>query len=124
MRIAVLDDNRAIGEMLQQALELAGYTVIVYFSPTEFLAKIIEPTTVSTPFDLLIVDLSLTEGISGVEVIDQVRNTFPDLPIILISAESAWEIETAKRALPTVRVLRKLFSIAVLLAMIKELTNN
>jgi DNA-binding response OmpR family regulator len=53
MRIVVLHDNVAIGEMLQHALELAGYTVVVYYSPSKFLAKIIEPTTASIPLTCL-----------------------------------------------------------------------
>ena len=123
MRIAVLDDNPTIGEMLQQGLGLAGHTVIVYFSPSKLLADIIGPTTSSTPFDLIIVDLFLPEGISGVEVIHQVRNTFPDLPVILISAGGSLDIEAATRALPEVEVLRKPFKIATLLRMIKDLEN-
>jgi len=121
MRIAVLDDSQNIGEMLQQYLELEGHTVVVYYSPSKFLVNIIEPTTVSTPFDLMIVDLFLSEGMSGGAVIQQVRNIFPDLPAILISADSTWEIEAARRGSPPVRVLRKPFSMATLLAMIREL---
>ena len=124
MRIAVLDDNQNIGEMLQKYLELEGHTVVVYYSPSKFLVNIIEPTTVSPPFDLMIVDLFLPEGMSGGEVIHQVKNIFPDLPAILISAGSMWEIEAARRALPTVRVLRKPFSMATLLAMIQELKHE
>src|ERR1700682_2575085 len=124
MRIAVLDDNQIIGEMLQQYLELEGHTVVVYYSPLKFLVNMIEPTSVSTPFDLMIVDLFLSEGISGGEVIHQVRKIFPDLPVILISAASAWEIEAARRVFPTVRVLRKPFRMATLLAMIQELKHE
>ena len=123
MRIAILDDDLTIGEMLQQGLELAGHTVVVHFSPSKFLANIIEPTTASAPFDVMIVDLFRSEGISGVEVIHQVRKTFPDLPVILISAGSSQEIEAARRTLPPVRVLRNPFSMATLLAMIQELKN-
>jgi len=122
MRIAVLDDNADIGEMLQQALELAGHTVVVYYSPSKLLAKIIEPTTASIPFDLLIVDLLLEEGMSGVEVIHRAWHSFPDLPVILISTGSSWQIEAARRALPSVKVLRKPFSLSTLLAMVKELS--
>ena len=124
MRIAVLDDNQCIGEMLQHYLELEGHTVVVYCSPSKFLAHISEPTTASTPLDLMIVDLFLSEGISGEEVIHQVRKSFPDLPGILISAGSTWEIEAARRALPTVRVLQKPFSMASLLALIQELKHE
>jgi len=123
MRIAVLEDNITIGEMLQQGLELEGHTVIVYYSPTEFLAHILEPTTASTSFDLIIVDLFFSEGMSGGEVIHQVRRILPDLPAIFISVGSSWQIEAARRAVPTVRVLRKPFSMTTLLAMIRELQN-
>jgi DNA-binding response OmpR family regulator len=123
MRIAVLEDNITIGEMLEQGLKLEGHTVVIYYSPTEFLAHILEPTTASTSFDLMIVDFSFSKGISGEEVIHQVRHTFPDLPVILISVGSSWQIEAARRAAPTVRVLRKPFSMTTLLAMIRELQN-
>ena len=52
MKIAVLDDNLPIGEMLQQALELAGHTIIVYVSPSEFLANIEEQARSRAQFGL------------------------------------------------------------------------
>jgi len=124
LKIAVLDDNLIIGEMLQQGLELVGHAAVVYSSPSKFFTDIHaeEAKAASAPFDLIIVDLLLSEGISGAEVIHQVRNIFPDLPAVLISAGSSWEIEAARRALPTVRVLRKPFKMTTLLAMIKELS--
>src|SRR5205085_3669016 len=109
-----------IGEMLQHGLVQDGHTVDVYCSPSKFLAM--EPTTTSTPFDLLIVDFFLSEGISGAEVIHQVWKDFPGLPVILISAASFWQIEPARRALSGVRVLRKPFSLAALQTMVKELS--
>jgi DNA-binding response OmpR family regulator len=122
MRIAVLDDNPDIGEMLQHALARVGHTVDVYYSPSKFLATFMEPTTASAPFDLLIVDLFLSEGISGAEIIHQAWKDFPGLPVILISAASSWQIEPARKTLSGVRVLRKPFSLATLQAMVKELS--
>ena len=124
MKIAVLDDNLIIGEMLQQGLELAGHTIVVYSSPSKFLTDINakEAKMAALPFDLIIVDLLLSERTSGVEVIHQARNILPDLPAILISAGSSLEVEAARRALPGVRVLRKPFRIAALLTMMRELT--
>lgn len=123
MKIAVLDDNLIIGEMLQQALELTGYNVVVYSSPSAFFIGINaeESKPTSTPLDLMIIDLILLEGSTGVEVIHQMRNTFPNLPIILISEGSSWEIEAATKALPSVRILRKPFKMTTLLSIVKEL---
>jgi DNA-binding response OmpR family regulator len=123
MRIAVLEDNITVGEMLEQGLKLEGHTIVVYYSPTEFLAQVIEPTTASTSFELIIVDLFFSEGISGGEVIHRVRQTYPDLPLIFIATGSSWQIEAARRAVPGVRVLGKPFSLTTLLAMIRELQN-
>ena len=124
MKIAVLDDNPAIGEMLQRGLELAGHTAVAYISPSKFLAAINaqESEIASAPFDLIIVDLLLPEGISGVEVIHQARKIFPDRSFILISAGRFTEIEAARKALPAVIMLQKPFRMATLLAMIRELS--
>jgi two-component system, cell cycle response regulator CpdR len=120
MRIVVLDDQRSICEVLQLGLELDGHTVDIYDIPSAFLVTLTASATTSEPFDLLIVDLCLSEGMSGVEVIHQVWDAFPNLPVILISAASSWLIEPARRALPGVRVLAKPFSIRSLLALMKE----
>ena len=120
MQIAVLDDNVDVGEMVKEGLQLAGHTVRVYFSPSKFLADIRDSTTALTSLDLLIVDLDLAEGISGVEVITQVRTTFPNLPVIFISAGSFREIEAARRAVPGIEVLRKPFMLRTLLTMVKK----
>ena len=124
MKIAVIDDNAAIREMLQIGLELTGYTVIVYSTPSQFFAAFNtqQPGIASTSFDLIIVDLFLPEGISGVELINQVKKTYPGMPAILISAGSALEIDAASKALPTVKVLRKPFKMATLLAAIQKLS--
>ena len=123
VKIAVLDDNLPIGEMLQLGLGLAGHAVVVYSCPSQFFTALYaeQAKTASAPFDAMLVDLLLGEGISGVEVTRQVRQVFPGLPLILISAGASWEIEAARKALPTVKVLRKPFKIATLPAMIQEL---
>ena len=122
LRIAVLDDNPGIGEVLQKGLELDGHCVVAYINPSKFLETFMQSTIASIPFDLLIVDLFLSEGISGVEVIQQVWSVFPELPVILISASSLWQIDPARRVLPGVKVLQKPFSLSTLQAMVKELS--
>lgn len=142
MKIAVLDDNSDMGEMLKQGLELAGHTVVVYASPAEFLTDINTMPYQSSrndarqegvksspdqiwsgpPFDLIMVDLFLSEGFSGVQVIQQVWNTFPNLPAILISAATSWDIEAARKIVPTVKILRKPFTMAALWEITKEIT--
>jgi DNA-binding response OmpR family regulator len=121
MNIAVLEDHPDIGEMLQHGLELAGHSVVVYSRPALFFAALLAPA--SAPFDCMIVDLPLAEGISGGEVIQRVRKTFPALPAILIVEGSSWEIEAARRDLPGIEVLRKPFKPTKLLSLLKQLAS-
>ena len=122
MKIAVLDDNAAVGEMLQDALHLVRHTVSVFLSPSQFLAALSRASTVRSPFDLIIVDLFLSEGMSGIDAVNQARKTFPDLLAILITAGTSWDIEAARRAMPDIKILRKPFSLAALLNMVNELS--
>lgn len=122
MKIAVLDDNAAVGQMLQDALHLVRHTVSVFLSPSQFLAVLNRPHTAQPPFDLIIVDLLLSEGMSGLDVITRVRKTFPDLPAILITAGTSWDVEAARRSMPDIKILRKPFSLAALLNIVKELS--
>jgi DNA-binding response OmpR family regulator len=124
MRVAVLDDNQNIGEMLKTGLELGGHAVDVYYSPSKFLADMIAPANASAPYDLIIVDLLLIEGTSGVEVVQRVWNTFPGLPVILITAGSFLEVDAARRVLPAATVLRKPFRISTLLTKVREFENK
>jgi DNA-binding response OmpR family regulator len=121
MNIAVLEEHPDIGDMLQHCLELAGYSVVVYSSPAPFFAALLAPA--SAPVDCLIVDLPLAEGMSGGEVVQRVRKTFPALKAILIAESSSWEIEAARRDLPGIEVLRKPFKLTTLLSLLKQLAS-
>ena len=121
MNIAVLEENPDIGEMLQHGLELAGNSVVVYSRPALFFAALLAPP--SAPFDCLIVDLPLTEGMTGVEVIQRVRKSFPALPVILIVGGSTREIEVARRGLSGIEVLKTPLKLSTLLALLKKLAS-
>ena len=121
MNIAVLEEHSNIGEMLQHGLELAGYSVVVYSRPALFFAALLDPAPVH--FDCMIVDLPLSEGMSGEEVVQRARKTFPALRAILIVEGSSWEIEAARRNLLGAEVLRKSFKLTTLLSLLKKLTN-
>jgi|SRR5579884_3137258 len=121
MKIAVLEEHPGIGDMLQHGLELARYNVVVYSRLSSFFAALLLP--VSAPFDCVIVDLPLTKGMSGGEVVERVRKTFPFLPVILIAEDSSWEIEAARRDLHGIEVLRKPFKLATLLSLLKQLAS-
>ena len=77
--ILIIDDDAAIGDMEQEVLERAGYTVLRAYSGTEALLLLRS----SRPA-LILLDLMLP-GLSGEEVLPQIQ----DIPVIVVSAKTA-----------------------------------
>jgi FixJ family two-component response regulator len=79
--LVVIDDDSAVRNALQFALELEGYKVAPFASPLELLARAPVPA-----FDCLIVDQRLP-AINGLDVVDLLRrNSRPPRPAILITS--------------------------------------
>lgn len=75
--IAIIDDDIAIGDMLQEVLQGEGYGVLRAYSGTEALYLLSR----NTP-DLLLLDLMLP-GLSGEQVLPYVKG----IPVIVLSAK-------------------------------------
>lgn len=85
MHLLIIEDEPNIREQLQQYLQQQGYAVDTaedgkagLFMGTEY------------PFDLAIVDLGLPE-ISGIEVIQQLREQGRTFPILILTARGKWQ---------------------------------
>ncbi len=77
-RVLVVDDDPGIGRVLGIALRVSGYNVITTTSGSEA----IELARMQTP-DIILLDIVMP-GITGLEVLDQVRH-FSQVPIIIFS---------------------------------------
>lgn len=77
-KIAIIDDDIYIGNMLEELLRREGYAVLRAYSGTEALYLLSH----SRP-DLILLDLMLP-GLSGEEVLPQIEN----LPVIVLSAKA------------------------------------
>ncbi len=121
MRIGLLEDDPELCTMLIEMLETGGHTVSAYHDGLDFLAALHleEPTTLLSPFDMLLVDLILSGDIDGVQVIHQVRMKYPYLPIIVISAVAPSHLEAVTKRYPGVKALQKPFKVRQLFAIIK-----
>ena len=93
MRIGLLEDVPELCAMFKEMLGNSGHAVSIYRDGLDILAALHleEPTTLISPFDILLVDLILPGVIDGVQVIQQVRMKYPDLPIVVISAVASAE---------------------------------
>ena len=79
-RILVIDDEAAIRESLDVLLKLEGYTTRMAADGVEGLRALDQEN-----FDLVLLDLALP-GQSGLELLPQIKERHPELPIIMITA--------------------------------------
>jgi len=110
MRIGILEDNQALGNMLKLSLGLAGHNVHTSHTVKGFLTYVASPT----PPNLIIVDFHLTGDFSGADVIRHIRTTQPNLPAILISAAPLTTLEAAATGIAKVKILQKPFKMMAL----------
>jgi two-component system response regulator PilR (NtrC family) len=89
-RLLVVDDQKSICEMLEIVLRKEGYRVETV-SGLEMARKRLE----SGIYDIVVTDIRLPDG-SGLDVLQQVRDTYPDTPVILITAYA--DVQSAVRA--------------------------
>lgn len=85
MRILVIEDEAQLRAQLQRQLQTDGYTVDVSADGKDGLYRASE-----YPLDAAIVDLGLP-GLSGIEVIKQLRSLGKNLPILVLTARGSWQ---------------------------------
>ncbi|MDY6879666.1 MAG: sigma-54 dependent transcriptional regulator [Desulfatiglans sp.] len=90
-KILIVDDELIMRESLAGWLERDGHHVVKAESGEEALEKLKQ-----TRFDILLVDIKM-EGMSGLEVLKEVRKTDPDTVVVMITAYGS--ISTAIEAM-------------------------
>jgi len=88
--ILVVDDDESLRRVTQVQLEQEGYTVATAKDGEQALAAVEK-----SPQDLVLTDMKMP-GMSGVELLRQLRARFPELPVILVTAFSS--VESADEA--------------------------
>jgi DNA-binding NtrC family response regulator len=82
-RIAILDDEQRMADIISMVLRRESYEVDTFTDPLGALAALEK-----RPVDLLLTDLRMPD-LDGVEVLRRAREIVPDLPIILITAHAS-----------------------------------
>jgi DNA-binding NtrC family response regulator len=85
-KILVVDDEADIRESLQVLLEMEGYAVDLAANGSEGLRAV-----EARDYDLMLLDLMMPD-LSGMEVLQEVRNHDRDLPIFLITAYGSTQV--------------------------------
>jgi DNA-binding NtrC family response regulator len=83
-RILVVEDERAIQLALSGLLRRAGYEVSVAGTGDEALAKLNEG-----PFDLILTDLALGRGPTGMDVLRAAKQARPETVVVMITAHGS-----------------------------------
>jgi CheY-like chemotaxis protein len=83
MRILIVDDEPAVADVLADAVRLQGHVPAVARNGLEGLAAI----EAEFP-DALFPDLVMP-GLSGVELLREIRERYPELPIVVVTGRAA-----------------------------------
>lgn len=102
-RVFVVDDEQVIATTISLILDKAGYESRAFFDPTAMLAAIDDAMP-----DLVISDIVMPQ-MTGIDVAIQLRNTHPELKLILFSGQAATSVllEAAKKKGHDFEVLAK-----------------
>jgi len=123
MNIGLLEDDPETQEWMAVALELLGHRVSVHTTGASLLEALFPVSeTMVPPYDLVIVDLNLPDGISGQEVVMRIRSTASTerLPILIIADTGEYEIAHIKARFPSIPILRKPFRLQALTQFIDQ----
>lgn len=107
--VAVVDDDPAVLDSLEELLESAGYAVRCFSSARELLDNGL------SGLDVLITDIGMP-GMDGFELRDVVNGERPELPVFLVTGRH--ELADPARAKGVSGLFRKPFDTPVLLAAI------
>lgn len=115
-RILIVDDKREVSRMLRSSLELSGrgYIIVDVPSGEEALLELSRG-----PVDLLVTDLRLP-GITGLELLEQVRQLNPDARTILITGKPTKEAQDRAEKLGVVAILPKPIGTSVFLEAVEH----
>jgi len=115
MRLLIIEDEQDLLKQIQQRLQQEGYSVDVssdgndgYFIASEY------------PLDGAIIDLGLP-GMSGIDIIKNLRQQKSTLPILILTARSRWQEKVEGLEAGADDYLVKPFQMEELLARVKAL---
>jgi len=95
-RIMIVEDDRCIGESMQDRLQSLGYDTVLMTDGYSALATMALEHHRS-PVQLVLLDLRLP-GMDGMLVLGELRKIYPEIPVIMMSAtaERADSLEAIK----------------------------
>ena len=112
LSILIVDDEPSVGDALRLVLESNGYEVVLVTNGMDGIDQ-----ARKRRFGFSVVDLFLTD-ISGFQVITDIHNLQPEIPILLITAHGSPQVFAEAKKLGAIGALSKPFPPAEILKLI------
>jgi DNA-binding NtrC family response regulator len=100
-RVLVVEDELALARLYVRALVAAGHRVDHVANGTDGLRLLH-----SNPYDLVLSDVCMP-GLSGLDLLNEIRVKWPDIPVILVTAQLDADLYSRAREIGSVRYLLK-----------------
>ena len=113
-KILIVDDELGMREGCRRSLERYGYDVHTAENSSEGLRMLREE-----PYDLVLVDI-IMPGMSGLELLDRIRQQDPKITCLVITGYAAVNLATQAMELGAHDVLAKPFTSDELLALVQD----
>ncbi len=118
MRLLLADDDEVLLKGLKRTLTSAGYEVMTCTNGSEVISKVEEDDP-----DLVVLDIMLP-GKDGLSVLKEIRERYPDLPVIMLTARSEYVDRVVGLEMGADDYVSKPFSVRELEARIKAVTRR
>jgi two-component system, OmpR family, response regulator MprA len=120
-RLLVADDSETVLLMLQRRLEMEGYDVVTATDGVEALDRLKKAG--SEQPDVILLD-AMMPNMSGLEVLEELRNSGSKIPVLMISAHLDAQEPDRMRKLGATGVIPKPFEWEDLIGRIEELASD
>jgi CheY-like chemotaxis protein len=114
IKVLVVDDKKVIGDFFDFTLGYFGHEITVVSNPNEA-----AQTARSKHFDIAFLDIMMPQK-DGVEVLREIKNSVPDLPVIMMSGYSLQERRDKAKELGAIECLKKPFELDDVRRIVKE----
>ena len=120
-RVLVMDDEPSVREVAKAALEHAGHTCTTTNDGQEAIAEYERALLAGTPYDVIILDLTVRGGMGGVDALQRIRALDPAVRAIVSSGYSTDPVMADCRAYGFAAVVPKPFTLEQLVQAVREL---
>jgi CheY-like chemotaxis protein len=115
-KILVLDDEKAIRDLLVRALSSNGFEVAVAADGESALAEFTQAHDAGRPFDFVLLDLTIPGGMGGREAFEEMKKLSPDLKAYISSGYADNPIMADYKKIGLSGVIKKPYTVKELIS--------